>query len=399
VAATLDTVTGPTAGARRWVILGLGWAAQTATCCFTYGIPMLVPAIRKTDHVSLARAGVVVVAPTIGLMFTLIAWGWATDHFGERRVITTGLGLAAAFLGLGCATHGLTSLSVLLGLAGAAGASVNAASGRVVIGWFAPHERGFAMGVRQTAQPIGVGLAAVTLPPLANHHLATALAFPAVLCGVVGVLVAVLVIDPPRATAASRADSPSPYRTSRMWRLHAASTTLVVPQFAVSAFTLEYLVAQRHWSVGRAGTIVFLMQFAGGIGRIAVGVWSDRVGSRLRPMRQVAAASALAMAAIAIGDLTGQWWVILAFAAGAIISVSDNGLGFTAVAELAGSRWIGRSLGMQNTAQNIAAIATPPLLGALIESSSYAWAFWLVAAFPVAAIILTPVSTRGEPEV
>jgi sugar phosphate permease len=381
------------------VILGLGWAAQTATCCFAYGIPMLVPAIRRVDHVSLARAGVVVAAPTAGILCTLIVWGWATDYFGERVVMVTGLVLAAVFLGIGCTTHGLTSLTVLLALAGAAGASVNAASGRVVLGWFAPHERGLAMGVRQTAQPIGVGLAAVTLPPLAHRHLATALAFPAILCAVVAVLVLVFVVDPPRSATASKAESPSPYRKPRLWRLHVASSALVVPQFAVSAFVLEYLVAQRHWSISEAGRLVFAMQVAGALGRVAAGVWSDRAGSRLRPMRRIAVASAVAMAAIAVGDATGEWWVVLAFAAGAVITVSDNGLGFTAVAELAGSRWIGRALGVQNTTQNVAAILTPPLLGALIESSSYAWAFWLVAVFPIAAIILTPVSTRGEPEV
>ncbi len=383
---------------RRWLILGLGWAAQTATCCFTYGMPMLVPAIRRADHVSLARAGVVVVAPTVGVLCTLIAWGWATDHVGERKVMAIGLGLAAIFLGVGCATRGLTALSVLLALAGAAGASVNAASGRAVLGWFAPHERGFAMGIRQTAQPIGVGLAAIALPPLAVHHLATALAFPAILCAVVGVLVLIFVVDPPRSVVTTKAESTSPYRTPKLWRLHAASTALVVPQFAVSAFALEYLVAQRHWPVGAAGRLVFGMQVAGAVGRIAAGVWSDRVRSRLRPMRQIAVASAVAMGAIALGDSTGQWWVIVAFAAGAVISVSDNGLGFTAVAELAGSRWIGRALGMQNTAQNVAAILTPPLLGILIESSSYAWGFWVAAAFPVAAIALTPVSATGEPE-
>ncbi len=40
----------------------------------------------------------------------------------------------------------------------------------------------------------------------------------------------------------------SPYRRSTaLIRVHLASTLLVVPQFAVSVFTLTYLVEQRHW--------------------------------------------------------------------------------------------------------------------------------------------------------
>ncbi|MDT4920959.1 MAG: hypothetical protein QOI15_1861, partial [Pseudonocardiales bacterium] len=37
---------------RRWTILAVGTFAQAATCCFLYGVPMLVPAFRA-DGVSL----------------------------------------------------------------------------------------------------------------------------------------------------------------------------------------------------------------------------------------------------------------------------------------------------------------------------------------------------------
>jgi MFS family permease len=74
--------------------------------------------------------------------------------------------------------------------------------------------------------------------------------------------------------------------------------------------------------------------------------------------------------------------------------VSDNGLGFTATAELAGRAWSGRALGVQNTMQNVAGFATAPLVGALAGSFGFAWAFTAVAAFPVLGALLTPV--EGE---
>jgi sugar phosphate permease len=379
---------------RRWLILGLGWSAQAAMCCYVYGLPMLIPAIRHTYGISLARAGIVVATPGIGVLFTLYAWGYAADRWGERLVITVGLAGAAAFLTAACVVHGLLALCVLLALAGACGASVNSASGRVVLGWFSAHERGLAMGVRQTAQPLGVGLAALTLPAFARHGLSTSFAFPAALCAVVAVLVLALVTDPPRATAKVSTDTGSPYRTAQLWRVHGASMLLVVPQFAVSAFVLEYLVNQRHWEVLAAGRLVFAMQVAGAAGRICAGGWSDRVGSRLRPMRQIAVASALTMVAVAVGDARHSAFVVVAFAVGAVVTVTDNGLGFTAAAEIAGPLWAGRALGAQNTAQNIAAILTPPLLGVLIESSSYSTGFLAAAIFPVLAVILVPVPRR-----
>jgi sugar phosphate permease len=381
---------------RRWSILAVGTYAQAATCSFLYGLPLLVPALRA-EGLSLVEAGVLVSAPVAGLLCTLILWGAAADRHGERIVIMTGVGLSAVLLVAAGLTRAPVAFGLLLVLAGAAAGSVNAASGRMVLGWFPVTERGLAMGTRQTAQPLGVALAALTLPPLARAHGPyLAILVPAVLCAVAAVLVFVVVLDPARPAAApGAAPSRSPYRGSRVLaRIHASSALLVVPQFAVGGFTLAYLVGERHWDPAVAGRLVFGFQVAGAVGRIAAGVWSDRVGSRLRPMRQLAVLSAAVMALIALGAATGLWFVIVGFGLGAVITVADNGLAYVSVAEVAGREWSGRALGMQNTAQNVAAVLTPPALAAVVSGAGYAWGFALVALFPLAAIPLTPVRTE-----
>jgi sugar phosphate permease len=376
-------------------VLGIGLAAQTSTCVFLYGVPMLLPQLRRSEDLSLTAAAWVVAAPTIGLLFTLVAWGVAADRRGERNVMAIGLAMAGVFLLLAAVVDNVVLLAVLLGLAGASGASVNAASGRVVLGWFAAHERGTAMGVRQTAQPLGVGVAALLLPPVADSYgLEWALVVPAVLTLVSAGLVALLVVDPARSVATPGHVSGSPYRTPTLWRLHGASTLLVVPQFAVSVFALEYLVSQRAWSPTSAGQLIFGFQIAGAVGRLAVGRWSDLVGSRLGPMRVVAFAASASMLALGLGAAAGSVLVVAAIGVAAVVTVADNGLGFTAVAELAGSDWAGRALGTQNTAQNVAASLTPPMLGALITVTGYGAAFALTAAFPLLAMVAMPVAAE-----
>jgi MFS family permease len=137
--------------------------------------------------------------------------------------------------------------------------------------------------------------------------------------------------------------------------------------------------------------LLFVAQLLGAAGRIGSGVWSDRVSSRLVPMRQLAVASALVMLAVALGDRLSESWVVAMLVVGAVVTVADNGLGFTATAELAGSAWAGRALGAQNTAQNIASSLTPPLLGGLISARGYPMGFFIAALFPLVAIALTPV--------
>ncbi|MDT4938841.1 MAG: hypothetical protein QOG80_2512, partial [Pseudonocardiales bacterium] len=274
-----------------------------------------------------------------------------------------------------------------------------AASGRVVMGWFPVGERGLAMGTRQTAQPLGVAIAALALPPLAHANGAhAALLFPVLLCAVAAIAVLVVVTDPPRPPrAADAAPAASPYRGSwQLGRVHLASALLVVPQFAVATFTLVYLVGERHWDASVAGRAIFAFQVAGAAGRIVSGVWSDRVGSRLRPMRQLAVASAALMVLLSIGAGLHAWWIVIGFALGAVVTVADNGLAYTSVAELAGADWSGRALGAQNTVQNIAAVATAPLLAAIIGDSRYALGFAFVALFPIIAIGTTPVRAEGR---
>lgn len=375
----------------RWLILGLGILAQAATCLFLYGLPTLVPALRADEHLSLVGASLVISAPTGGILLTLIAWGAAADRFGERVVITSGLALATGFLAGAAAAHGVVALCVLLALAGASGASVNAASGRLVMAWFDAGERGLAMGARQTAQPLGVAIAALALPPLAHaHSIGVAFLFTAGCCGLTAAAVLVLVRDPPRPATAAATRKASPYRSPVLWRIHAASALLVVPQFAVSAFTLVYLVSQMHWDPVAAGRVVFAFQIAGAAGRVGAGLWSDAVRSRLTPVRQLAITATVLMVVLSLGAWAQAWWIVVGFALGAVVTVADNGLAFTAVAEVAGSAWAGRALGVQNTGQNIAALLTPPLLAAIIGDSRYAFAFAVVAIFPLLAVPVTP---------
>ncbi len=378
---------------RRWTILAVGTFAQAAPCTFIYGIPMLVPALQR-DGLSLFQTGLLVSAPMAGILLTLIAWGAAADRYGERIVIVTGVGLAAVVLGVAATVHSAGTLGALLVLGGALGASVNAASGRVVMGWFPVHERGLAMGTRQTAQPVGVALAALALPSLAHAHGPYhALLFPAVLCAIAAIAVALFVTDPPRPQrAADAAPAASPYRGSwHLARVHLTSSLLVVPQFAIVAFTLVYLVSQRGWDASVAGRWIFGFTVAGALGRVVSGVWTDRVGSRLRPIRQLAVVCAGLMIGLSLGAALDAWWIVPLFALASVVTVADNGPAYIAVAEIAGTEWSGRVIGVQNTLQNLTAVVVAPTLAAIIGDARYALGFAVVAVAPLLAVFVVPV--------
>src|SRR4051794_6575366 len=155
-------------GRYRWVVLGAGVTAQAAYSALATGVAVLVPDLRAEYGLSLGQVGVLLAAASGGMVLTLIAWGLLTDKVGERAVVALGLSVSGlAFL----AASTLPAYAVVFGLvtlAGMAGASVSAASGRAVMGWFAADERGFALGIRQTAVPLGWAIAALALPPIVH---------------------------------------------------------------------------------------------------------------------------------------------------------------------------------------------------------------------------------------
>jgi MFS family permease len=385
-------------------MLTLGVAAQVAGTVFVSTPAFLIPLLHTERGIPLAQAGLLASAPTIGMVLTLVAWGALADRFGERWVISIGLALTAAAAVGALAASSFTSLAVFFLLGGAASASANAASGRVVVGWFPRERRGLAMGIRQMSQPLGVTVAAVAVPGLASADgIGAAVALSLAVNAVLAIVCAIGIVNPTRPTAvrggAVATAVANPYRSSSfLVRIHAVSVLLVVPQFTLSIFGIVWLVSEMHWNATGAGILIGVAQFIGAIGRIGMGVLSDRVGSRVRVLRWVAVAGCVAMLAVAATDLVG-WGPVaaVAYIVATTISVADNGLAFTSVAEAAGTRWSGKALGMQNTGQFLAASAVGPLVGALIALIGYPLTFATIAVAPALSIPLIPIKDRAEP--
>jgi MFS family permease len=383
--------------ARRWGMLAASTIAQAATAVMVHGPAFLIPALHS-EGLSLARAGLVAAAPTLGVMLTLVAWGAIADRRGERFALLAGLAATTAAGVLAAVSGGTVLLAITLFLAGAAAASTNAAGGRVVVGWFPAGRRGLAMGIRQMAQPAGVGIAAISIAVIADRSGAhAALWVPTIACGVAVVVVALVVVDPPRPARRDAAAAANPYRQdSYLARIHGVSVLLVVPQFLVWTFALVWLVQDRDWSPGAAGTVVAVAQVVGALGRIAVGHLSDVVGARMRPLRWVSTAAAVTMALLGLTAAADLAVAVLLVVVATLVTVADNGLAFTAVAERAGPFWSGRALGIQNTAQFLAASAVPPVAGLAVTHAGYAATFALAAVFPLVAVPLVPVRQERE---
>jgi sugar phosphate permease len=347
---------------------------------------VLAPQIRHEYGLDLVQVGFVLDSVWIGGLLTLLLWGLLADRVGERLVLALGLGLAAGALAGAAYAGSYRVFLVLLGLAGAAGASVNAASGRAIMYWFPAAERGLALGVRQTAVPIGGFLAALVLPALGLRYGLVFLA--AISAG--GALLGYAVIHDPAAVE----DVLRPrrlgdtLRDSRLWLLCTGSSFYLVAQIAITSFVVLFLHDERGFSEGEAAAVLAGVQVLAAALRIAGGRWSDLAGSRIRPLLIAGLASGITLGVAAALLDAPSIVVVAAFVLAGGLAMAWNGLSYTAAAELAGRARSGAALGMQQSALAATGAAVPPVFAAIVSATSYRVGFALAAGFPLVGVAL-----------
>ena len=370
----------------RWTILALGTGAQAAYSAVFLGIPVLAPTLAAEYDLTLPEVGLVIAAVNVGSVGTLLPWGLLADRIGERWVLATGLtGASVALVVAGFApSFGVFVAGITA--AGALGAAVNAASGRAVMSWFEERQRGFALGIRQTAVPVGGTIAALVLPPVAAEWglrgglvALSCGCFAAAAAGLIGLREAPPVDE-------ELGDVTHPLKDPRIWRLAIGSGLILGAQICILAFLVLFLHGERGLSTAEAGAVLAITQIFGAALRIAAGRWSDHVHARMRPLRQLATTLAVSLAVTALLLDAPLVLLLPAFVVAGALSLSWNGLAFTATAELAGRARSGAALGFQQTALSVASTGAAPLFAIVVDASSWTVGFGLAALFPLAGL-------------
>jgi MFS family permease len=376
---------------RRWLVLAAGTVVQSSQATAYSGLAVLAPVLRDRYQLSLTQIGVLLGVSSAGAVLTLLPWGLGADRIGERATATIGLLGATAGLAAAAYAPSFVLLITLLSVASAAGASTNTATGRAVTSWFRREERGLALGIRQTAIPIGGVTAALGIPPIADHWSSRAALLALGGFSLLAALTAALcfVEGPVRSDVEDPADVlRHPLRDRRIWRLSTGSSLLAFTQAAVTGFVVLFLEAQRGYSHAEAGAVLAAINVLGAAGRLAGGRLSDRVGNRVALIRAVAAGTAVVLGAAAALLHGAGWLVVSALVLGGGLSMSWNGLSTAATVEAAGPRRSGAALGLQQTLIGVGIAVTPLAFAPLVAATSWRAGFAVAAAFPLLAAVV-----------
>jgi MFS family permease len=372
----------------RWTILAVACFGQSIVGALLSVPAALAPAIQREFALSLSEIGLVLASVQGGAMLTLLPWGILADRTSERLVIAAGMASSAAALAAaGYASTAAVFVAALV-VAGMCAASVNAGSGRAVMGWFGPRERGFALGVRQTAGMVGTAAGAATLPTIAGAAgIGAALASVGAMV-IAAAAVALLWMRDPGEHQTGTAEVTAvlnPLRNWRIWRITLGSAVLAFPQLALLGFVVLFLHDERGFSATGAGYVLASMALSGAFIRIVFGVWSDRLGRRILPLRRIIVALTVALTLTLLAMAGPDLVLVATLIVSGMLSMAWNGLSVTAVVELAGRERSGATLGLHQTIIGVMGVLAPVVFAAVIVGISWRAAFALLPLCPIVA--------------
>lgn len=376
----------------RWFYLAMATLSQVTLATIHLGIPVVMPLIQKEFRLSLAEVGVLVSLVNTGVVASAIWAGKAADRFGERLIIAYGTIAGGSIILMVYLTASFISLIPVLLLLGVPLASGTPAGSKAVAGWFGQRERGMAMGIRQTAIPLGGTIAALVLPSLG---LAFGWRFALSLVGVtaIGTGVAVLrLYQEPETQPVHRGNAPiggirDIVRRKGIWIVALYAAILAGSQWCYLSYVELYLTEDIHLPLVRAATLLAAAQILGAAGRIGSGLISDRffVGQR-KPVLVILGFLTIVLALVTamLSAGTARWAIAVIVVCLGFASMSWQGLYLTLISEIVGGRMAGQAIGLTNTIVFFGIVILPPVFGMIADYTGSYQLAWIWLAFVIA---------------
>lgn len=384
----------------RWGALVLVTLAHALGSASVLAVAPLAPFLLDALRLTRAQVGFLLPAVYLGGVLMSLPAGWLADRLGVRLTLALGQSLTGVAV---LAAAGSGQISAFLGalVLGGFGFSVlNPATGKAIVEWFPPRERGLAMGIKQTGLTLGGVAGALVLPPLAlafgwRRALETAGAAALVSAA----LVAIAYRTPPGPAALRAAAGPQLAQLGAFLRrpgllvVLGSGLALSVAQSSVLAYLVLYAKETFDVSAVNAARLLALAQVGGTASRLVWGFASDRFfGGRRRPGVIVSAlVGAVAYVLFALGSrLPAPLAVPLVVVAG-VGAFGWVGLYFALVAEVGGARYAGRLTGVAVTFAWSGVLVGPPLFGlALDATGSYAVPWLALAGIALGVAVTLP---------
>lgn len=390
--------------APKWRALVGATLAQTGLSFLEQGVPALVPFLKRDLALSSAVAGLFGTGINLGRALAGPVAGGPINRLGERRAILVGSWTSGLLAIAAALTEPAALVLFLLVLSGTAQTVAVLAGINAIATWFASGSRGIAMGVRQTAVPVGGVLAAAALPFLAlTLGWRPALMIAGGMALVTALIGVAIYRDPPSPGLVERPGVrqavPAVLRDRWLRRAIVVGVVLAGGQYAVVAYVQLFIVEDLGQSASFAAAALVATQAAGICGRLLWGAVSDITfgGSRREVLATILGIATLAALGMALMPRDQAWLALPLAAALGLSAVSAPGMFLVQVSDLS-PRHLGASpMGVAIGFIQGATFLVPPLFGLLDDVSGSFRASWLALAALFGLTVPLALSIRTRP--
>lgn len=415
-----------TATRARWVIAVMLFVTVVINYMDRANLSIAMPAIAEELQLSTAQQGLLLSAFGWTYAALQLPGGWLIDRVSPRVLYATCLvlwSLATLLMGVAGGFVALIALRLLVGVFEAPAYPIN---NRVATAWFPERERGSVVGFYTSGQFIGLAL----LTPLLSW-LQAVLTWHWVfivtgLIGVVWGLVWYARYREPRRSRANaeeielistggglvdleherpararitRADLSTVLGRRKLWGLYLGQFCLTSTLWFFLTWFPTYLVDYRGMDYIESGFLASLPFVAALVGVLVSGFLSDvllRRGVSLGTARKGPIIVGLLLSATMIGaNFTDSTALVIVFLSVAFFGNGLASITWSLVSALAPRRLVGLTGGMFNFIGNLSSIATPVVIGLLVDGASFAPAFVYMTIVTLAGIVSYVVLVGG----
>ena len=388
----------------RWIVLAAATCAQAAASFVMQGLGILAGFFQEDFKLNSFEVGLLMASATAAPIFVLPIVGDLLDRRDERVIVGAGAVVLASGLLLSVLAPGFVFLLAALFIVGCGYSTTQPGGSKSVSNWFRGNQLGFAMGVRQSGLPLGGAAAAAVLPIITSVYGWRTALLTGMAVSLIGGLTFAALYRSPIAAAAATAKRNRPamslglivtmLRHSWMRSVVLSGTALVCAQFAILIYFMLYLRDEHSIPLVDGAWLMLVTQLSGAVGRVILAAWSDRPGTS-RFLLVIASMLAVMAGLIALALLNSQMsWPLLIFISAwfGFFGLGWYGPWVAFIADVAPPEQLGLTLGIVMALNQIAAVATPPLLGLLHDLTGGYAAVWGFAALLLVAGVWT---TRG----
>jgi sugar phosphate permease len=250
--------------------------------------------------------------------------------------------------------------------------------------WFSSEQRGLALGVRQTAIPIGGAIAALALPVVNRAGgLEASFTFLGGMCLASAAVAAAFLREAVRPAPELEAEDVEwTLRDARLWILSTGSGLYLFAQISLTSFLVLFLHDEHGLSQGAAAAVLAALLVGAVVTRIGAGRISDVMRARIRPLRWIGLASFAGVLLTALVANAPVAIVVPVMVVAGAISMAWNGLSVTAAAELAGLSRSGAAIGFQQTTLAVIGVLVPAGFAYVVDVASWEAGFALASVGP-----------------